>query len=660
FYVSQTVNGCESDRDSILVTTYDFEDASFSYSSNSYCQAGAEPVITITALGGTFSSDPDLTLQANSGDITLASSSLGTHIIKYLTNGNCPDSATYTIDIVDAANAKFTYDSPTCSQGSNPFAKPADGALTGTFTSSTLTTIDPATGEVDLFTAAIGTHRIFNTVNAGTCGTAIDSFDLVINNGPAKPTVQANFEYCINEAADSLSAIGLGLLWYTDTISGTGDPVRILPTTAAAGSTEYYVSQTQNSCESNKAIITVVVLPVDDASFSYAQPGYCVTNDNPLPDAIATSGGTFSGTGVAINPTTGEIDLSQTGVGAFLIKYVTNNVCPDSAELTIRIEDYVDGSFAYSGVNCIAGDGVNPLPLFFNNSQAGTFTASPAGLVFIDAATGEVDLASSDPNQYVITNTTQTANSCPAGNHTSNIELFSQPIILVDDETINCGGSATLETQVILAGGQYSWTPTGLTTKDITVYPSTTTSYTVNYTVGNGCATTETAEVTVIGIVVTQSDYEILCDNWIPFTLSGGSPTGGTYSGPTVNNNIFNPGQAGIGDHAITYTYSVNGCSGKAQTTLEIQSCVGLSENKISQLIVFPNPSNGLITIQGFNNAQNVGINLYDMTGKIVHSLKDNYSESAVLNLSDLPNGVYWIEVMNDNLIFKERIVIQH
>ncbi|MCD4732164.1 MAG: hypothetical protein K8R74_16275, partial [Bacteroidales bacterium] len=40
-----------------------------------------------------------------------------------------------------------------------------------------------------------------------------------------------------------------------------------------------------------------------------------------------------------------------------------------------------------------------------------------------------------------------------------------------------------------------------------------------------------------------------------PFTLTGGLPLGGEYTGPGVANGIFDPAAAGLGMHTITYTY---------------------------------------------------------------------------------------------------------
>jgi hypothetical protein len=57
-----------------------------------------------------------------------------------------------------------------------------------------------------------------------------------------------------------------------------------------------------------------------------------------------------------------------------------------------------------------------------------------------------------------------------------------------------------------------------------------------------------------------------------PYALTGGSPTGGSYSGPGVSNNMFTPGLAGTGTHTITYTYTDGfGCSNSATNSIYVE-----------------------------------------------------------------------------------------
>ncbi|MFB6306005.1 MAG: hypothetical protein ABEH43_03295, partial [Flavobacteriales bacterium] len=57
------------------------------------------------------------------------------------------------------------------------------------------------------------------------------------------------------------------------------------------------------------------------------------------------------------------------------------------------------------------------------------------------------------------------------------------------------------------------------------------------------------------------------------FTLSGGTPSGGQFSGPGVSGGKFFPSSAGVGTHQITYTYiSANGCSNSISVPITVHA----------------------------------------------------------------------------------------
>jgi gliding motility-associated-like protein len=77
------------------------------------------------------------------------------------------------------------------------------------------------------------------------------------------------------------------------------------------------------------------------------------------------------------------------------------------------------------------------------------------------------------------------------------------------------------------------------------------------------CSNTASAFIEVTSdIEVSLSDFSNVCENTPAFTLSGGLPTEGDYSGPGVVDNIFDPSSVGVGTYSITYTYSEGACSG--------------------------------------------------------------------------------------------------
>ncbi|MEQ1746989.1 MAG: BspA family leucine-rich repeat surface protein [Saprospiraceae bacterium] len=79
---------------------------------------------------------------------------------------------------------------------------------------------------------------------------------------------------------------------------------------------------------------------------------------------------------------------------------------------------------------------------------------------------------------------------------------------------------------------------------------------TYSYTSPAGCSGTCTFSITVNTTACPSNSTVCISD--APFALTGGTPTGGTYSGTGVSGGNFNPATAGAGTHTITYT---NGAS---------------------------------------------------------------------------------------------------
>ncbi len=100
-----------------------------------------------------------------------------------------------------------------------------------------------------------------------TIGCESPRFAIVVNVSAATlpPIVTSPVTYCRNSVAVPLTAAGTNLLWYTTATGGTGSATAPTPSTATAGSTTYYVSQTQSCGESQRAALTIVVTPTPPA-----------------------------------------------------------------------------------------------------------------------------------------------------------------------------------------------------------------------------------------------------------------------------------------------------------------------------------------------------------------------------------------------------------
>ena len=85
----------------------------------------------------------------------------------------------------------------------------------------------------------------------------------------------------------------------------------------------------------------------------------------------------------------------------------------------------------------------------------------------------------------------------------------------------------------------------------------------------------------------------------------------------------------------------------------------GIAEsNATSNLNVYPNPTTGMITISAKENAGSGVCNVYDMMGSLVLSKNINLNEETTLNLSNLPQGAYMIEVADNSNVYRSKIIL--
>ena len=99
--------------------------------------------------------------------------------------------------------------------------------------------------------------------------------------------------------------------------------------------------------------------------------------------------------------------------------------------------------------------------------------------------------------------------------------------------------------------------------------------YTITYEFTNagGCLSSATDEIFVLapGTVTLNLPDSDECVTSNTLALSGGSPSGGVFSGPGVTGNNFDASVAGVGVHTISYTVvGANGCDGVATSTIVV------------------------------------------------------------------------------------------
>jgi len=87
---------------------------------------------------------------------------------------------------------------------------------------------------------------------------------------------------------------------------------------------------------------------------------------------------------------------------------------------------------------------------------------------------------------------------------------------------------------------------------------------------------------------------------------------------------------------------------------------VGVDENNAaSGFNIYPNPANDNINLSIYEGIHNdVLLNIFNVTGELVKTLKLNQSQQKI-NISELHNGIYFVEIKSEQGTRKQKLIIQ-
>ncbi|MBS1609196.1 MAG: HYR domain-containing protein, partial [Bacteroidetes bacterium] len=224
-----------------------------------------------------------------------------------------------------------------------------------------------------------------------------------------------------------------------------------------------------------------------------------------------------------------------------------------------------------------------------------------------------------------------------------------------------CTGSSATLTLTVAGIGNISGTLSDGTsfsgtapTITVSVSPSATTTYTIASMSDAGCTArtedlTGSATITVNPLpVITTGSYGPLCSNGNSITLNA-QPVNGTWSGPGISGNNFNPAIAGPGSHVVTYSYTdANGCTSIKTTTIVVNaapvvSIAGLNAAYCANsaaVMLTGLPSGGSFTIDGSSATQFDPSALTTGSHSIVYTYTDGNSCTATATQNVMVNAV--------------------
>ncbi len=298
------------------------------------------------------------------------------------------------------------------------------------------------------------TYYVESTFNG--CNSSRVAVTVTVNPNPVAPTVNG-VTVCKGMSATLTATGATGIVkWYDAAINGnllaSGNTFK---TPALSTTTTYYAQSASGQCTS--AIVPVTVTITNTSEFNYGSNTFCTSSPNPTPTVTNPNGGVFSASPaglVFVSASSGTININKSTPGRYNITFSGKGSCTVPEVQSILITVTPDASFSYASPFC--QDGADPLPIFPLTSSAGNFSAVPAGLVFVNSSTGEIDLANSAPNTYTITNTINASGACGAASATAQVTI--NPGVVVNAGPNQVVGSGT---QVQLAGNVSGSTNTG-------------------------------------------------------------------------------------------------------------------------------------------------------------------------------------------------------
>ncbi|WP_426062182.1 T9SS type A sorting domain-containing protein [Hymenobacter sp. B1770] len=461
----------------------------------------------------------------------------------------------------------------------------------------------------------------------------------------------------------------------TNTTTFTSNSATQLVLTVPAGATSGPVTVTTPAGTSNSVAFTVTPCPV--ATLAYSAGTYCRTGTNPTPTVTGPSGGAFSSTtGLSLNANTGVINLSASTSGTYTVTYrVSTTLCPTSATAQVTITNAPVATFSYGAASYCTSAATSVAPTLGAGASVGTFTASPSGLA-LNASTGGITLANSQPGTYTIINTIGAGGGCVASTATAQLTINAMPaasLSIRSGANNFCNGGTVVLAADAVSGATYQFNLDGQAIAGATsaTYAARAGgSYTVTVTNGGGCGTTSqpialTAEAAPDTPVLTATEP---APNTVILTSNSPAHNQFFLDGRPLHGNqgqtytVTSPTQNGV--YTVTATSS-GGCASasSAPVPVNLRSTATSTATALagSTLNVYPNPTpDGRLTIDLAGYRKGVQLSVVNALGQVVFESSVPAGQALpLLDLHHLPAGVYSVSAQTADGLATRRFVRQ-
>ena len=407
---------------------------------------------------------------------------------------------------------------------------------------------NPSSGTFDPSLVGLGNHNVSFTTN-GACPFTDSAVVTVIDQADA--TISNSGPICILDGVVTLTAVSTGGVWsgngITDPSNGIFDP-----SSAGVGAHNitYNISGT---CGDNDQITVNVVSFIDPSITPTSQ---MCSNDPVISLNAASTGGVWSGNGIT-DPSNGTFDPGLAGGGSHVITYTVSGSCGGTDQETIVVNNALDPTITHIDTICVNNTPIILTAASANGIWSGNGITDPNNGTFAPSIAG----IGSHLVQYNI------AGLCPTNDQIIIVVEGSIDATIFPNNPI-CINNGNITLNAASPNGV--WAGNGIIDPTNGIFDPSLAgigSHSISYTISGVCGNSDQTIIQVDDVQnSTINSVNSLCIDNGNITLAAASG-GGVWSGNGIidsQNGIFDPAQAGQGNHVITY--AITGYCGSVST----------------------------------------------------------------------------------------------
>ena len=619
----------------------------------SVCVSSYDTLFNSSA-GGTWSSSDLGTATINSGTGIITGVTAGLVTMSYSTGCGSPETVTVVVNPLASAGV-ISGLSSLCTGSSVTLTDTSSGGTWGSTGSGVSVSGSVVTATVP------GLDTVYYSVS-NMCSSSIAIWPVTVNASAVAGVLLGSDSVCVT-AIISITPSQPGGTWSFSNGNASVSGGTVTGVTAGMDSLFYTVTST--FCGSQSTAMVITVLPQPNAGAISGGGNVCVGSTLFLSESAP--GGVWSSSAAGVASVSSGV-VNGIAAGLATISYTVTNTCGSaSASQVVTVNPLVlPGAITGVDTICVAAS------VGFNETVSGGVWSSSNTLLATIGTTGVVTgmTGGLDTLYYTVSNICNTA--------VASFPLFV--LAIPSPGTISGSSSLCISNNTTLSstttGGTWSTSSTNVMLVGDVVTGALAGSAVITYTVANVCGSaSDTFGISVdapVTPVVSGSSWVCMGYRNHLDTLAG-TPAGGIWSTAISLDTISASGVltgGTSGTVTVTYTY-INGCGvnvGTADiivyTKEECDSALVVSsvKNQNVGLVVYPNPSSGIITIEMPGVTGEVSVTIADMYGREVirKEFVVNTINGLNFDLSQYASGGYIVRVTADGKVYTSHVIVSH